>query len=443
MRKIVSLLAVLSLAVSAFTQTVIAAEYDEEFEDGEVFLSLTKTAEPLKDVTTNLTVITEEEIKEKSAKTLGDIIEGELGISYKNNGPLGQTQSVFMRGASSAQTLVLIDGRRVNDVALGTADFTAYDVYVIDTDAKIIHTIRYGNGEDRHISYKHTTLSLDCYQGSISWDTGEPTENAARVYTVDIPILHQEFHVTGIGTSLYFTGRFYDANGDYVTGITETQSTGQIYFKNADEHDGTWGTASDVTIRSGSTLYPSIKKMKMIIKKPDGSDFTPSEIANTEITVDGIAYKLTSGEEPEPTLDCFQGTLNGTTGEPQENANRVYTAEIPITTQSNEFHITGFGSGYWFGGRFYDANGDYVAPLTDSVYTSTVYFKNAGEHNGSWGTASDVTVHIGSDLMSRITKMKLVVRTQSGSDAITPSDVANMEITVEGNSYKLIAGIQN
>ncbi|MBR3627843.1 MAG: TonB-dependent receptor [Elusimicrobia bacterium] len=132
MRKFISLLAVLSLAVSAFTQTVIAADYDEEENEGEVFLSLTKTAEPLSDLTTNLTVITEEEIKEKSAETLGDIIEGELGIAYKNNGPLGQTQSVFMRGATSSQTLVLVDGRNVNDASLGGADFTAIPASMIE-----------------------------------------------------------------------------------------------------------------------------------------------------------------------------------------------------------------------------------------------------------------------------------------------------------------------
>ena len=132
MKKIISLLAVLSLAVSAFTQTVIAADDEENNEEEILFLSLTKTAEPLSDLTTNLTVITEEEIKEKSAKTLGDIIEGELGISYKNYGPLGQNQSVFMRGATSGQTLVLVDGRKVNDMALGGADFTAIPANIIE-----------------------------------------------------------------------------------------------------------------------------------------------------------------------------------------------------------------------------------------------------------------------------------------------------------------------
>ena len=134
MRKFISLLAGLSLAVSAFTQTVIAADYDydEDENEGEIFLSLTKTAEPLSDLTTNLTVITEEEIKEKSANTLGDIIEGELGISYKNYGPLGQNQSVSMRGATAAQTLVLVDGRRVNSISLGSADFTAIPASMIE-----------------------------------------------------------------------------------------------------------------------------------------------------------------------------------------------------------------------------------------------------------------------------------------------------------------------
>jgi len=131
MKKAVSLLAVFALVVSMAVQNVVAEEAAQNDEQV-VFLSLTKTAEPLKNLTTNLTVITEEEIKEKSANTLGDIIEGELGISYKNNGPLGQTQSVFMRGASSAQTLVLVDGRRVNEVSLGSADFTAIPSNMIE-----------------------------------------------------------------------------------------------------------------------------------------------------------------------------------------------------------------------------------------------------------------------------------------------------------------------
>jgi outer membrane cobalamin receptor len=134
MRKFISLLAVLSLAVSVFTQTVIAADYEEENEDGqEVFLSLTKTAEPLRDLTTNLTIITEEDIKEKNAKNLGEVVDGEAGVSYKSYGPVGQSQSIYMRGCTAGQVLVLIDGRPVNDIGTGGgADFTAIPASMIE-----------------------------------------------------------------------------------------------------------------------------------------------------------------------------------------------------------------------------------------------------------------------------------------------------------------------
>lgn len=47
--------------------------------------------------------------------------------------------------------------RELNDGSTrtqGTADFTAYDVMIIDRDTRTIHCVRYGNGNDRDIVYK-------------------------------------------------------------------------------------------------------------------------------------------------------------------------------------------------------------------------------------------------------------------------------------------------
>ena len=41
----------------------------------------------------------------------------------------------------------------------GTADATAYDVYVIDTDTETIYIIRYGIGDDRTLSYAETVVT--------------------------------------------------------------------------------------------------------------------------------------------------------------------------------------------------------------------------------------------------------------------------------------------
>ena len=133
MKKAVSLLAVFALVVSMAAQTVVAEETTQNDDEQVLFLSLTKTAEPLSDLTTNLTVITEEEIKEKKATDLGEIIEGELGVAYKSYGPLGQSQSIFMRGSKAGQVLVLVDGRQVNDIGTGGgADFTAIPASMIE-----------------------------------------------------------------------------------------------------------------------------------------------------------------------------------------------------------------------------------------------------------------------------------------------------------------------
>lgn len=134
LKKIVSLMLILCLLILVLPQNVLAKETKEQENKEEVlFLSLTKKQEPLSDLTTNLTVITQKEIKEKNAKNLGEIIDGEAGISYKTYGPLGQAQSIYMRGSTAGQVLVLVDGRPVNDIGTGGgADFNAIPANMIE-----------------------------------------------------------------------------------------------------------------------------------------------------------------------------------------------------------------------------------------------------------------------------------------------------------------------
>jgi len=77
--------------------------------------SINKTSQSIKDTTSNVTVITSEDIEENGYHTVSEAISTVSGISVGMSGGLGQKSSFFLRGSDSGQILVLIDGMRLND----------------------------------------------------------------------------------------------------------------------------------------------------------------------------------------------------------------------------------------------------------------------------------------------------------------------------------------
>jgi len=75
--------------------------------------SLTETK--VSEVGSSLTVITGEQIRESQKATVGDVLRGTPGVDVVQQGPVGSTTTVFLRGTSSAGTKVLIDGMPAND----------------------------------------------------------------------------------------------------------------------------------------------------------------------------------------------------------------------------------------------------------------------------------------------------------------------------------------
>jgi len=76
----------------------------------------TKTAQSIKDVTSNIEVITAKDIEERGYTTVVQALNSLVGISFTQNGGLGTTSSVYLRGMDSKRTLVLINGIRYNDL---------------------------------------------------------------------------------------------------------------------------------------------------------------------------------------------------------------------------------------------------------------------------------------------------------------------------------------
>jgi len=88
-----------------------------------VVVTATRTPEPLSSVIQPIELITEREIQQAGQDTMTGLLQQQANVEIAANGGFGQTSSVFMRGANSSHTLVLIDGVRVNNAAGGAAPF--------------------------------------------------------------------------------------------------------------------------------------------------------------------------------------------------------------------------------------------------------------------------------------------------------------------------------
>ncbi len=91
----------------------------------ETVVTATRFPVPLETIGSSLTVITGEELQQKQTRFVADALRDVPGVSVNRSGTFGTLTQVNIRGAEANQTLVLIDGVRMNDPAGGDAfDFS-------------------------------------------------------------------------------------------------------------------------------------------------------------------------------------------------------------------------------------------------------------------------------------------------------------------------------
>ena len=77
-------------------------------------------------------VITREDLDSAGALSLAEVLQRKAGIEFRATGGPGQPQTLFMRGAGSAQTLVLVDGLRVGSATIGTTSIEHIPLEMIE-----------------------------------------------------------------------------------------------------------------------------------------------------------------------------------------------------------------------------------------------------------------------------------------------------------------------
>lgn len=97
---------------------------DEQNKDKEeTVITPTRTKQLLKNVGSSLSVVTQKEIENSKAPLLIDVLRQLPGLEVTRTQGIGGTTSLFIRGASAAQTLVFVDGVQMNSPTTGAFDF--------------------------------------------------------------------------------------------------------------------------------------------------------------------------------------------------------------------------------------------------------------------------------------------------------------------------------
>ncbi len=103
------LLSAAAIASPAYSQTISNPDAPE------IVVTATRAAQPLSEIGQAVTVIDRAEIERRQTTVVSDLLATTPGVTVTRNGTVGALTSVRIRGAEADQTLVVIDGVRVND----------------------------------------------------------------------------------------------------------------------------------------------------------------------------------------------------------------------------------------------------------------------------------------------------------------------------------------
>ena len=97
-------------------------------------VTATRALQPAADLLADVTVIGPEEIARSGVQSLAELLQRQPGAEIVQNGGPGSVSGVFLRGASTTQTLVLVDGIRLTS---STSGATALEAIPLDQIERI------------------------------------------------------------------------------------------------------------------------------------------------------------------------------------------------------------------------------------------------------------------------------------------------------------------
>ena len=204
---------------------------DESAAMQDVVITATRTEQELLDVPQHVTVITEEEITESGVKSVAELLSRKSGVSTTTYGTVGSLQTVSVRGSTTEQVLVLIDGVRMNNPHSGGVDLSlipldnverveivrggASALYGADAVGGVVNIITKKEADDRFLfRIENGGYIPQKYYSGYGF---EKVENDAEIADlVDSQQLKLQYSKGFKGFYFTTTGSFYRANNSFI-----------------------------------------------------------------------------------------------------------------------------------------------------------------------------------------------------------------------------------
>lgn len=152
---------VFSIALAQNAPTPAASSNDDSL--NEIVVVANRAPEPLSKIGNSVTVLTEAAIKESQQTVVSDLLAQTPGLNVARDGGVGQLTSVFIRGADSDETVVVIDGVQMNDPSAPGGEFNFANL--LTSDISRIEILR---------GAQSTLYGSQAMGGVINIVTGEP-----------------------------------------------------------------------------------------------------------------------------------------------------------------------------------------------------------------------------------------------------------------------------
>jgi vitamin B12 transporter len=109
----------LAALIAGMTPTLAFSQSPTQTIAEPIFVTATRTAQPLADSLGQAIVISREDIEKDGQVSLVELLQARANVEIRATGGPGQPSGIFMRGANTSHTLVLVDGLRVASATLG------------------------------------------------------------------------------------------------------------------------------------------------------------------------------------------------------------------------------------------------------------------------------------------------------------------------------------